>query len=72
LQSTNQISQRFLSAKTNTFQAAQVLVCRVETALTAQRQAKLLRKYHTRPEETMRHPGFKAGGEAEKKKKNRP
>lgn len=51
--------------KTSTFQAAQVLVCRVETALTAQRQAKMLRKRHTRPEETMRHPG----GEAKKKKK---
>jgi len=40
--------------KTNTFPAVQVLVCRVETDLMAQRQAKLRRKRHTRPEETER------------------
>ena len=38
--------------KTNTFPAVQVLACRVETDLIAQRQAKLLRKRLTRPEET--------------------
>jgi len=48
--------------KTNTFPAVQVLVCRVETDLMAQRQAKLLRKCLTRPEETKgRNVGHRCG-----------
>ncbi len=40
----------------------QVPACRVETDLIAQRQAKLLRKRHTRPEETKgRNVGHRCG-----------
>jgi len=52
----------FHTTKTNVFQTVQVLAYGIETDRIAQRQAKLLRKRHTRSEETERcHVGHHRG-----------